>query len=58
MYSASLRQPNKLKFYFVETPNVVFKCVICFPKTAPTSKPYIVGQAKSNKHSALKSAAF
>lgn len=43
MYSASLRQPNKLKFYFVETPNVVFKCVICFPKTAPTSKPYIVG---------------
>lgn len=58
MYCASLRHPNKPMFYFVETPNLAFKCLIYFPVTARTSKPYIIGESKQSKNLALKSAAF
>lgn len=44
MYCSSLRHPNKPMFYFVETPNLAFKCLIFFPKTAPVgSTPFIAG---------------
>jgi hypothetical protein len=58
IYCATLHQPNKIVPIYIETPNVAFRCILHFPKTAPTTKPYIVGKAKTNKVEALKSAAF
>jgi endoribonuclease Dicer len=58
IYCATLHQPNKLIPIYIETPNVAYRCVLHFPETSPTSKPYIIGKASPNKVEALKSAAF
>lgn len=57
-YFSSLKQPNKEKYYYLETPNVCFKCIIYFPDTALLPQNYIVGEPEKTKDMAEKSAAY
>ena len=36
-FFATLRQPNKAYYHFIETPNIGYKCIIKFPPTSPST---------------------